>query len=484
MDERRRLTRRDFLRLSAAAATGAMVAACAPAAPQVVEVEKQVPVEKVVVQTVEVEKEVVVEKPAKPAERVIIEWWWGWGGMTGMNAMKGVTDAFNMKRQDIYVHSLVPSNMDEKLLTAVAGGTPPDIAVGNIAYSEFCARGALTPLDDYFAASKVIQHDDIIPSLWRDATWQGKTYGLAACEVGPRIGLCYNVDLVKDAGLDSGNLPLTWDEMYDWHQKITTFDAAGNIEILGFDPLDAMGGRRPTSDVSYFWGDSFGFEYWAQDSMTYNWDNDLFVASLATIKKFYDSVGVEKIEGYRSSYGTWTQSPTASFPAGVQALILNGYWTPGELVHSAPERHFSFTWPPNSSERRGIKFQNVGGHPATLPKGSKHPDAAFELLEFLTTPESMDIILQTTGWLGPRLSWLEKVDPSPYPGLDFFLRSVVEADELKPCPLDPICGFVGQQLSIAWDAVNYGEKTPEQAAKDLQQLCTDEIRKQFPDLAG
>ncbi|MEA3345871.1 MAG: ABC transporter substrate-binding protein [Chloroflexota bacterium] len=64
-----KLTRRDFLRLSAMTAAGVTAAACARATPAVVEkevvvtkeVEKEVPVEKVVKETVEVEKEVVKE---------------------------------------------------------------------------------------------------------------------------------------------------------------------------------------------------------------------------------------------------------------------------------------------------------------------------------------------------------------------------------------------------------------------------------------
>ena len=43
--EQRKLNRRDFLRLSAVAAAGAVVAACAPATPQIIEVEKEVPIE-------------------------------------------------------------------------------------------------------------------------------------------------------------------------------------------------------------------------------------------------------------------------------------------------------------------------------------------------------------------------------------------------------------------------------------------------------
>jgi len=72
----RRLNRRDFLRLSAAA-TGAVVSACAPATPIVVEKEviKEVPVEKQVIVEKEVPKEVVKEVPVEKVvrETVVVE---------------------------------------------------------------------------------------------------------------------------------------------------------------------------------------------------------------------------------------------------------------------------------------------------------------------------------------------------------------------------------------------------------------------------
>ncbi len=51
----RKLSRRHFLELSAVAATGAIAVACAPPTPQIIEVEKEVTVEKVVKETVQVE---------------------------------------------------------------------------------------------------------------------------------------------------------------------------------------------------------------------------------------------------------------------------------------------------------------------------------------------------------------------------------------------------------------------------------------------
>jgi len=70
---------------------------------------------------------------------------------------------------------------------------------------------------------------------------------------------------------------------------------------------------------------------------------------------------------------------------------------------------------------------------------------------------------------------LEQLDTSVYEGLDFFLQSVLVADELKPCPLCPVEAFFGQQWILTVDAVNYGEKTPEQAARDTENNCNAEL---------
>ena len=474
----KKLNRRAFLRLAGVSAMGAALSsACTPKATEAPAQPDQ-PKQATPVPT---------KAPAK--EPVTLEWWWGWGGTTSIDAMDAIAATFTEENtgKGLSINPLVPEGgMNAKLMPAIAAGTPPDLAVGNISFSEFCARGSFTALDEYFSGSSVVslRDPDIIASLWEDGSWQGTVYGLAAGEVGPRMGFCYNMDLIEAAGLDPDSPPQTWDEVYGWHEELTTFDSAGNIDIVGLDPLNSMGGRRPTSDASFFWADSYGFEWWDAQNMGFNFDNDKFVATLNMIKKFYDHVGIEQMATYRSSYGTWTGSPTASFPAGKEAMNINGYWTPGTLVHNAPDFTFTHTWPPTSSDRKGIKFQNVGGHPITIPRGAAHPDEAFTFVEFMTTATAMNIILDNAGFLGARISWLESIDPNKYPGLEFFLKSSLEADELVPCPLCPISGFVGQQLREGWDAVNYGEKAAEQVAEEIQAACTEEMKKEFPDLVG
>jgi len=55
--------------------------------------------------------------------------------------------------------------------------------------------------------------------------------------------------------------------------------------------------------------------------------------------------GVQKIGGFHNSYGTWTESPTAAMPSGVEDMNINGYWAPGELAHSAANNAAEDTTP-------------------------------------------------------------------------------------------------------------------------------------------
>ena len=478
MMPKRFVSRRDFLSSFAAAAGGVMLAACAP------KVTKE---PQVVKETVEVgvKETVQVEVTAAPKEKATIEWWWLWGGVNGLEGLKAMSEAFNAQSDYIAVKSLVPAgDINEKYITAIAGGNPPDLAVGVwTAFSELVARGGLMPLDDWLSVSTIVKKEDFFEGLFEASTWMGKVYGVQCAECGPRHGLMYNLDLVKGADLDLENPPQTWDEVYDWHKAITKFDKAGNVEILGLDPLDAMGGRAPSADTDILWCNSFRIEWWDQANLAFDFDQEGFIRTLETIKKFYELVGVTKMEGYRASYGTWTASPQASFPAGVEGMILDGYWSPPWMQTNGPKVSFMATWTPVPEERRGKKLQCVGGHQGNIPKGAKHPEEAFRLLEFLTTDVAADINWDKTGFFSGRKSWVEKNEEriiKDVPQEEFFIRSMFEADEMWPSPLCPIVGFVGTEWRKAIDAVNYGKKPPAQAAKDLQAAVTAEMDKQKP----
>jgi ABC-type glycerol-3-phosphate transport system substrate-binding protein len=121
-----------------------------------------------------------------------------------------------------------------------------------------------------------------------------------------------------------------------------------------------------------------------------------------------------------------------------------------------------------------------------IPTGAEHPKEAFQFIEYMTTEGVAKIMFETTGWFPGRKSLYDSdvIRADRYGALPWYVDSVLEADELWAGPVIPIQGFVNQQRAQTYDAVIYGDKTPEQAAADMQAICTEELAKQFPELVG
>lgn len=458
------LSRRTFLKLTTAGIGATLLASCTPAgAPQGGS-----------------------ESSSEGAGEVVeLTWWHAWGG-TGMDALTQVEEAFNAQSEDVKIVRTQVSEMHDKLLTSIAGGTPPDLGVCCVSYAELFVRNTFTPLDDLINASDVINKEDFVEGLFESMTWQGSTYGVPAFENGPRYGFMYNNPLVEEAGLDPASPPTTWDEMYDWHLALTKFDDAGNVEQIGFDPRDATAGNGPRTNIPFFWGVTYGLEIFDQETLTFHFDDERFVSALATIKQFYDHVGAEQMQAFRDSFGGWTSTPTASFPSGVQASIVTGYYGPGELSNTSPDMDYGVSWAPVPADRSGVKVQSVGGHPIYIPAGIEHVDAAFKFIEFVTTDTVAEIMFDTTGWLPGRKAFYDPNRPGAdkFAGLSWFLQSVQDADELWAGPIIPVDNFANQERNRTFDAVIFGDKTPEQAAADMQAALTEELNNQFPELVG
>ncbi|MEM7532253.1 MAG: extracellular solute-binding protein [Chloroflexota bacterium] len=460
------MSRRDFLRWSAMGTGAVVLAACAPAAAPSGDAGSDGGGE-------------------AAAEAVELTWWHAWGG-TGMDALTQVEEAFNAQSDDVKIVRTQVSEMHDKLLTSIAGGTPPDLGVCCVSYAELFVRGTFTPLDDLIESSTIVNKDEFVPGLFESMTWQGTTYGVPAFENGPRYGFIYNNAALAEADLDPASPPVTWDEMYEWHVALTKFDSAGNVEQIGFDPRDATAGNGPRTNIPFFWGVTMGLEIFDQETLTFHFDDERFVQALTTIKKFYDHVGVEQMQAFRDSFGGWTGNPTASFPSGVQSSIVTGYYGPGELSNTSPDMDYSVTWAPVPEDRRGVKFQSVGGHPIYIPVGSADAESAFKFIEFATSDTAADIMFNSTGWLPGRKAFYdpERAGADKFAGLPWYLQSVQEADEMWAGPIIPIDAFANQERGRTFDAVVFGDKTPEQAAADMQAALTEELGKQFPELVG
>ncbi|MEM7799817.1 MAG: substrate-binding domain-containing protein [Chloroflexota bacterium] len=452
----KKLTRRDFLR-AAGLSTGALVlAACGG----------QAAVEDAVNDADNIASEAgdsAQEVAAEPGE---INWWYEWGNFEpAVNAVAALEGFQEHIGNNTLNHRGAVER--EAFLTALAAGDPPD-GGSNTDYPGFWARGVLLPVDDLLATSTIVTQDDMLEPLWNSGIYDGQMIGVPGLEGFIWWGLNYNAAHVEEAGLDPENPPLTFDELYEWHTQLTKFDSAGNLERLGIDPYDAMAGEP---DFPAF---SHGLNWWNDAERTFNINDPRMAEAVNTFAEFYRFAGPDSVAGMRSveGQGTWG----AAFEAGVQSMIIEGYWHPGEATINQPEvaQHNRATWAPVPASREGTKIMATGAHFVILFKDGQNTDGMFKVAEYMQANESLDIILDEVGWLTGRKSYIETVPRDKFPGLDFYLDASDQVDEWLVGRRSPIHWFVAGQWDELKEQVFRDLISPDEAVAELQKRAEDE----------
>lgn len=452
-EQPRKLSRRGFLRGTSMLAAGTLLAACAPTAPA----------------SAPAAGSGGAEAPAASGKTA--NYWVGWGNLQPAWEMMIETDEYKdmMGDNSVEFNSAMTA---EGLLTAVAAGDPPDGA-SNTQYLDYMARGVLQPIDDWVASSSIVTKADYLEGTWNDAFFQGIMYGVPANEGFIRYGLNYNAQMVADAGLDPDSPPETWEDCLAWHEALTQFDDAGNMTQVGLDPYDAMGGSVAVQN-GFFPSVSWGWEWFNADTGEFNLNSDEMIQAFEIMGEFYKIAGPDNMAGMRQveGQGGWG----GSFNAGVQAMIIEGYWHPGETQIQQPEvaEHNRATWAPVPASRAGTKVQGTGGHYVVFFREAPNTDVMFSVAEYLNTDVAMNIIFENTGWLPGRSTFIDTIDPSVFPGLEFYFRSVDETTEWSSPSRCPITAFVSTQYLQLREAQYRGEVTAAEAAAEFQSRCEAE----------
>ena len=449
--EEKKLTRRDFLRLGSLAAGGAVLASCAPQTEEPAAGGEEAPE--------------VVEEP-EMAEPVTVQYWYAWGNLDpAMDAILA-TEEFNeaMKGNSLEYKGAVES---EAVLTAVAAGTPPD-GGSNFDYPNLWTRGAVLEVTDLVNASDVVQKDDIAAGLWEGSFYDGKMIGVPGIEGFNWWGMNINANAAEEAGLDPDNIPLTWEGLFEWHKALTKFDDAGNLQQFGLDPWDAMAGEPD------FAATSWGFQWWDETTNTFDLNTPLMAESYEVMGKFIQEVGPDKFAGMRQVEGNGTWG--AAYNAGIQTMIMEGYWHPGETQIQQPDiAPFNrSTWAPVPASREGSKIMATGPHFVQLFKDGNYPNEMFLFAEHLLSGAALDIIFEEVGWIFGRLSWLKDVDKNYFPGLAFYVDATEEVTDWLVGRRCPIHWFVTNQSAELREKVYRGEMNSGEAVEELQRRALEE----------
>lgn len=465
MEGKKHLTRRDFLKLTTVVSTGAVVAACAPSAPAPAAPAKQEPA-----------------KPAAPTaapaakEPITVRLWVAWGNM---NKLFQDEVWYKMPEYETVVGSNIKieykgNTGDQPVQTAIAAGDPPE-AASNISYAQLAIKDVFLDTQPLVDTSKFIKKDDYIPAIWdfcKFWTFKG-LLGIPCFESYLDYGLNYNTKMVKDAGLDPDKPPTTFTEGLEWHKALTKKDAAGNLKQFGLDPYDAMAGDPDGIQVATL------VKWWDDKTGKFNFTDPKIVDYFTVTKQYYDIMGPDQIAGLRQAEGMGGWG--GSYNAQAQAMIIEGYWHPGETTVQAPDvaKLNKATWTLVIDANKGKKVQEAGGHTLGIFKNSKYPKEAFKLGEFFNQDTPLNTLFKEVGWIVGKKPWMEKyVKPDAYPGLDFYFNKVNETTDwfqLRRCPLH---GFLWNQLGEVREMIYRGKLTPQQGAAEMQKRAETEWKNQ------
>lgn len=452
------VSRRHFMKMTAFAGGALALAACTPAAapggaaPAANSGAAEAPAS---------------DAAAAPAEAAqSVQYWYGWGNLDPAMAKIVELEEFKTHMGGAKVEYKGSVN-NEAIQTAIAAGTPPD-GGSNFDYPNFFARGAVIDVTDLVTTSSILKKEIMLPWTWDYAFFSGKMIGVPCLESYVQYGLNYNADAAEKAGLDPDKPPTTWQETLDWHKALTKKDDAGNLLQIGLDPYDAMAGDTDFGPLSW------GVVYWDEETRKFDLDNERIAESLNTMGEFFRIAGPDQFAGMRQVEGNGGWG--ASYNAGVQTMIIEGYWHPGETQIQKPEiaQYNRSSWAPMAEDRKDVKMQGVNAHFVQLFKDGKNQQGAFKVAEFFNTAPALDIIFKEVGWMHGITDWVKTVDANAYPGLKFYIDSATDATEWHLLRRCPIHWFVRDQMIELREQVYRDLMKPEEAAAELQKRALAE----------
>ncbi len=494
MEQRLWLNRRAFLRASLLAGAGVLLAACQPAAapPGVTPVTGQP-------KPTEAPKPAAETKPAQPTptpapaqpvvtptptpvpvreaakgRKYVIEVQYPYGGV-GVQRMAEFFDAFEAANPDIGVKGVWAANdlaTNQKLFTAVAAGTPPNVTwVDGPQVAEWAARGVLSDLTEFFKRDNLTQDDFWLPS-WRQNIWRGKIYAITFSS-DANFGFFWNKSVFSDAGLDPEKPPQTIDEMDEFHAKITRVEG-NNIVRMGIIPWTVYG----SANSIFTWGWVFGGEFYDPDQEKITGNHPLVVKALEwMVEKYAKKYDITRIAGFQAGFGTGENHP---FFVGKTSMAPFGPWEIGNIRRYAPNLKYGITFIPAGPPPAQPRQSWVGGWCIGIPQGAKMVDQAWQFLRWAGgTPEGALTLGKTfSNFSGYKKNpWLEIAAKDK--DLASFIEILKEAKHQRP--VMPAQAFYMGALQRAVDDALYGRMTPkaalDKATEDTQRELDKILKK-------
>jgi len=357
------------------------------------------------------------------------------------------------------IYEPIADDYPRYILNSLSAGTAADLFYMDIFWAKNVIKtGTVEPLDNYLLKSDILSKEDIIPSLLEGFTVDGKLYGI------PKdfnsLALFYNKDLFDIAGVPYPNSEDTWKTLKNKLNKVVEVDE----EFIGMalQPEFARMGALAYAN---------GWEPFAGDK------TDLMDPKFKEAFLWYTSLKEKGLGRMPADIGQgWGGG---AFATGTTATCLEGAWIIGFLRDQAPNLNYGATLLPKSPEtgKRGNFIFTVAWG---MNANSSNKEAAFKVLEALTSPEAQQWVLERGLAIPSRKSLVN----NPY-----FEKETKEAQANKIVFMGASDGYVkpysfreygGEWMDPINDALNEvlsGQTGVDEALKKAQETLNQDVMK-------
>lgn len=290
----------------------------------------------------------------------------------------------------------------QRLLSAVAGGVPPDVVFFNrSATGEWASRNALsdlTPLLESQSADDAyrIRLDELYPWALAEASYQAPGAAQASIFGIPLTAdirvLYLNAQALRDAGLVDANgnplPPRTWEELREYAKKLTIYrtpgEQASGIARLGFAPGLAAGFGN---SFLYLWGWQAGGSLLSPDGLRVTFDTPEIVRALRFLVDLHDDVGgAAQVAAFQQNTAGLEMDP---FLRGAMAMRIDNDWFMRVMIALfKPDMDFIVAPAPLPADRFAAGEKPLtwaGGFSLVIPETSKNKQGAFRLIQYITS---------------------------------------------------------------------------------------------------
>lgn len=276
-----------------------------------------------------------------------------------------------------------------KLLTLHAGGELPDV-VRQWLNPKYIDINMNLPLDRYIEGPDGLVRDDFFPWTWDAVKYYGKTW--AVPQDSNMVGVLYNKTMFQEAGIALPTEDWTWDEFFNIAQKLTKKEGF-RVSQYG---VTFSSWYRYLLSLMY----NLGGQVWTEDGTKTLINSDEAVQAL----EFLGSIMVEHqlapSDDQRGAIG-----PDKFFEMGQAAMLFDGTWRMPAVEKNAPNLDWGMTtFPIFSKDTRQNVITDTDMCRWAINANSKHPDAAWKLIKFMSSKEALLRYWQIL-WVAPPARW-------------------------------------------------------------------------------